>query len=52
MRNINGTTTTKGSTAALFSAIRPILLGCQLEQKKAPKACSAMSFVLFTLDFK
>jgi hypothetical protein len=34
------------------SAVGLICLGRQLEQKTAQKACAAMSFSLFSLNFK
>ena len=41
-----------GIAAQSFSAVRLILLSRWLEQKQKQKAFAAMSFLLFTLNFK
>lgn len=40
----------EGMAAPAFSAVGPILLGCQLEQK-AQKACAAMLVVKISINF-
>ena len=46
-KNIGG-----GIAAPLFSAVGLIWLGRKLKQKAAQKARAAMSFLLFSLNFK
>ena len=42
----------RGIAAVLFSAVGSILLGSWQKQKQALKACAAVSFLLFTVNFK
>ena len=47
MENIGG-----GMAAPSKSAVGPIWLGRQVEEKTAQKTCAAMSFSLFSLNIK